>query len=65
MTAETLTPDDVEVYAALLREDGDHAFEQGLLRRRLYWAIQLGLVQEIDGTWSLNPLVARLLPAEA
>ena len=61
----TLTPDDVEVYAALLREDGDHAFEQGLLRRRLYWAIQLGLVQEIDGTWSLNPLVARLLPAEA
>ena len=58
----TLTSDDVEVYGALLAEDGSHAFGPGVLRRRLFWATQLGLVQDVSGLLSLNPLVARILP---
>ena len=58
----TLTPDDVEVYATLLTEDGSHALQPGVLRRRLCWASQLGLVQDVGGSLSLNTLVARILP---
>ncbi len=57
-----LSPEDVEGYAALLAEEGGHPFEPGTLQRRLFWAVQLGLVQEVRGSLSLNPLVARTLP---
>ena len=61
----TLTSEEVEVYGSLLAEEGSHAFRPGVLRRRLFWAIQLGLVQDVSGSLSLNPLVARILPAAA
>ena len=61
----TLTPEEVEVYGSLLTEEGSHTFRPGVLRRRLFWASQLGLVQDVSGSVSLNPLVARILPASA
>ena len=61
----TLTPEDIEEYAVLLDEDGSHSFAPGVLRRRLCWAVQLGLVQDVSGSLSLNPLVARILPDAA
>ncbi|MDE0443582.1 MAG: hypothetical protein OXL38_15895 [Gammaproteobacteria bacterium] len=57
----TLTPDEVEDYAELLAEDGGEVFEPGVMRRRLFWAVQLGLVQDVGGSLSLNPLVDRIL----
>lgn len=57
----TLSPDDVEDYAALLAEDGGHVFEPGVMRRRLFWTVQLGLVVDVGGSLSLNPLVDRVL----
>ena len=57
-----LTPEDVEDYASLLSEDGNHTFEPSVLRRRLCWAVQLGLVQDIGGKLSLNSLVNQILP---
>ena len=57
-----LTPEEVEDYASMLAEYGNHTFEPGALRRRLCWAQQLGLVQDINGKLSLNSLVSRILP---
>lgn len=56
-----LTPDDYEAYVDLVVEQGLHTYTLDDLRRRLWWAIQLGLVQEDRGSVSLNPLVARIL----
>lgn len=60
-----LTLDDVDEYATLLAEEGNPAFASGALRRRLFWAIQLGLAQDVGGSWRLNPLVDRLLTEPA
>lgn len=56
-----LTPDDYEAYVDLLVDQGLHTFTLDDLRRRFWWAKQLGLVQEDHGSVSLNPLVARIL----
>ena len=56
-----LTLDDYEAYVDLVVDQGLHTFTLDDLRRRLWWATQLGLVQEDHGSVSLNPLVARIL----
>ena len=57
-----LTYEDVDMYETLLWEDGGHPFPQGVLRRRLFWAVQLGLVEDVGGALEINPLVAGFLP---
>ena len=57
-----LTPEDVEAHASRLSQDGNRIFEPGALRRRLCWALQLGLVHDKAGELSLNSLVSRILP---
>ena len=56
-----LTLDDYEAYVDLVVDQGLRTFTLDDLRRRLWWATQLGLVQEDPGSVSLNPLVARIL----
>ena len=56
-----LTEDDYETYVELVVDEGLHTFTLDVLRRRLWWATQLGLLQEDHGALSLNPLVDRLL----
>lgn len=60
-----LTLADVEEYENLLANQEPKAFPPGMLRRRLFWAIQLGLAQDVGGSWRLNPLVKRLSAAPA
>ena len=59
-----LTSDDYRAYVDLVVDQGLHTFTLDDLRRRLWWATQLGLVQEDRGSVSLNPLVARILTDE-
>ena len=59
---DVLTPEDVEAHASRLSQDGNRIFEPGALRRRLCWALQLGLVHDKAGELSLNSLVSRILP---
>ena len=59
-----LTPDDYEAYVDLVVDQGFPTFTLDDLRRRLWWAMQLGLVHEDRGSVSLNPLVARILTDE-
>ena len=61
MGVHPLTLDDYEAYVDLVVNQGLHTFTRDDLRRRLWWATQLGLVQEDQGSVSLNPLVARIL----
>ena len=56
-----LTEDDYETYVELVVEKGLHTFTVDILRRRLWWATQLGLLQDDQGALSLNPLVDRIL----
>ena len=56
-----MTYADVAAYEELLHEGGDIELPSGTLRRRLFWAIQLGLAQDVGGAWSLNPLIDRVL----
>lgn len=56
-----LTEDDYETYVELLVDEGLHTFTLDVLRRRLWWATQLGLLQDDHGALSLNPLVDRIL----
>ncbi len=56
-----LTFNEVKMYADLLKEDGEATFPSGTLQRRLFWAIQLGLAQDMGGSWRLNPLVETVL----
>lgn len=56
-----LTPHEVDEIAESLDEEGNDTPPSSVLRRRLCWASQLGLVQTGGGTPSLNPLVTRLL----
>ena len=55
-----MTYGDVAAYEDLLDEGGE-ALASGTLRRRLFWAIQLGLAQDVGGAWRLNSLVDRVL----
>ena len=57
-----LTPRAVQEYAELVSDEADSAVAPYILRRRLCWATQLGLVQDIGGETALNPLVSRILP---
>ena len=59
---EPLNADDVGTYAAIWEEEGRTPVTADVLRRRLYWATQLGLLQDVDGSTVFNPLVARILP---
>ena len=61
---DTLDPNDVEACAELWSDRTDEHIEASVLRRRLYWATQLGLVQDVAGTTSFNPLVARILDGD-
>ena len=56
-----LTEDDYETYVELVVDEGLHTFTLNVLRRRLWWATQLGLLQDDHGALSLNPLVDRIL----
>ena len=58
---DTLDPADVETYADLWSDRTHEHVDVGVLRRRLFWATQLGLVQDFGGAVSFNPLVARVL----
>ena len=58
---ETLDPSDVEAYAELWSDRTHEHVEASVLRRRLFWATQLGLVQDVGGAVSFNPFVARVL----
>ncbi len=59
---ETLNASEVDTYADVWAEEGLPSIAADVLRRRLCWATQLGLVQDIDGSTVLNPLIARILP---
>lgn len=61
MGVHPLSADDYEAYVDLVVDQGLQTFTLDDLRRRLWWATQLGLVQEDHGSVSLNPLVARIL----
>ncbi len=56
----SLRADDVDTYAELWAEEHP-PIEAGVLRRRLFWATQLGLIDNDIGAGAFNPLVARLL----
>ena len=57
---QSLRADDVDTYAELWAEEHP-PIEAGVLRRRLFWATQLGLIDNDVGAGAFNPLVARLL----
>ena len=59
---DVLTSRAVQEYAELVRDEAEEAIAPDILRRRLFWATQLGLVQDFDGEAMLNPLVSRILP---
>ena len=61
---EALKAEDVNTYAELWEEDGKPPVAADVLRRRLCWATQLGLVQDVDGSTVFNPLIARILPKD-
>ncbi len=61
---ETLNANEVDTYADVWAEEGRPSVAADVLRRRLCWATQLGLVQDVDGPTVLNPLIARILPDE-
>ena len=52
--------DEVDTYAELWAEAGPPV-EPETLRCRLFWAMQLGLIDNDNGSGTFNPLVARLL----
>ena len=51
----------VAIYSTRLADEGRAEFSALTLPRRLYWARCLGLVQDLGGSLSFNPLVERLL----
>ena len=59
---ETLNADEVDTYADLWVDEGRSQVPADVLRRRLCWATQLGLVQDVDGSTVFNSLIARILP---
>ena len=61
---DTLDPNDVDACVELWADRTGEHIEASVLRRRLFWATQLGLVQDIDGSASFNPLVGRVLGDE-
>ena len=58
---DSLDPTDVETYAELWSDRTHEHIAASVLRRRLFWATQLGLVHDVNGAVSFNPLVARVL----
>ena len=57
-----MTYADVAAYEDLLDEGGDVELLPGTLRRRLFWAIQLGFAEDVgSGAWRLNTLIDRVL----
>ena len=42
-------------------QEGGHPVDVDVLRRRLCWASQLGIVLDVDGSLEFNPLIARIL----
>ena len=56
------TADDARETAHMMAEDQGHSADRIALVRRLWWAKQLGLVQDIQGTWALNSLLKKILP---
>ena len=62
---ERLNPSEVNTYADLWEEEGGKPVDPNTLSRRLYWASLLGIAQDMSGYTTLNPLVARLLSADA
>ena len=56
---EAYTTEDVRVLAEQL--PADEHFDFAVLNRRLTWAKLLGLLSEAAGTWTVNPLLHRLL----
>ena len=61
-----LNADEVDTYADLWADD-EHSspVAADVLRRRLWWATQLGIVQDQDGSAVFNSLITRILPNRA
>lgn len=57
----TLTADEIDTYEELWADEGGGPVKADVLRPRLHWATKLGLLQDVDGSTVLNPLIARLL----
>ena len=64
-TMGTLDVGDVGACAELWVEQGKPRIDAEVLRRRLFWAAQLGIVDDDKDKTVLNPLVARILPDDA
>ena len=46
----------------MMAEDQGSSADGSALVRRLWWARQLGLVQDTQGSWALNSLLKKILP---
>ena len=56
------TPDDARDTARMMAEDEGNNADGIALVRRLWWAKQLGLIQNTQGNWALNSLLKKILP---
>ena len=56
------TADDARETAHMMAEDQGRTADRIYLVRRLWWAKQLGLVQDTQGVWALNSLLKKILP---
>ena len=56
------TSDDALETARMMAEDEGSSASGDALARRLWWAKQLGLIQDTQGIWGLNSLLKNILP---
>ena len=59
---EAFTPEEAREAGRMMAEEEGAGAVGDALARRLWWAKQLGLFQDSQGTWRLNSLVKELLP---
>lgn len=62
---ETFTSNQVIQLVRMQRESGEETLSILSLRRRLIWARHLGILQNRNGVWQVNPLVQRMLVKES
>ena len=59
---DAFTPEEAREAAGLLEEVQETGANGEALAQRLWWAKQLGLFQDAQGTWGLNSLLKEILP---